>query len=52
LAVLIAGIAGNVNSLSGWTALAGLAALPALVMMRWWTEPRQTMSQSIQEALR
>ena len=51
-AVCIAGIAGNVNSLSSWIILAGVAVLPSLVTMRRWNDPRQTMSQSIQEALR
>jgi hypothetical protein len=52
LILTIAGIAGNVNSLLVWTVLAGLALLPPFVMMRWWIYPRQSMSQSIQEALR
>ncbi len=51
-AVSMAGIAGNVTSLSSWTVLAGVAVLPPLVMMRRWNDPRQSMSQSIQEALR
>ena len=46
------GIAGNLNSLSSWTVLAAVAVLPPLVMMRQWNDPRQSMSQSIQEALR
>ena len=52
LAVSIAGIAGNVNSFSSWTVLAGIAVLPPLVMMWRWNDPRQTTSQSIQEVLR
>lgn len=52
LIVAIAGIAGNVNSLLVWTVLAGVALLPPFVMMRWWGDARQRMSQSIQEALR
>src|SRR3954451_3657318 len=52
LAVTISGIAGNVNSFLLWTVLAGVAVLPPLVMMRWWNAPRQSLSQSIQEALR
>ena len=50
--VSLAGIAANVTSLSSWTVLAGVAVLPPLVMMRQWNDPRQSMSQSIQEALR
>jgi len=52
VAVTIAGIVGNVNSLLLWTVLAAVALLPPVVIMRWWREPRQSMSQSIQEALR
>ena len=51
-AVSLAGVVWNVNSLSSWITLAGVAVLPSLVMMRLWNDPRQTMSQSIQEALR
>jgi hypothetical protein len=50
--VSIAGIAANVNSFSSWTVLAGVAVLPPLVMMRRWNDPGQSMSQTIQEALR
>ena len=51
-AVCTAGIAGHLQSLSGWTVLAGVAFLPPLVMMWQWNNPRQTMSESIQEARR
>ena len=51
LAVTIAGIAGNVNSLLLWTGLAAVAILPPVVM-RWGNERSQSMSQSIQQALR
>jgi hypothetical protein len=53
--VLVVGVAGflaGVTSPSGWLALAGLAIVPPLVMMRFWQSPDQTMSQSIQDALR
>jgi hypothetical protein len=52
LAVSIGGMAGNVDSLSGWTVLVGLALLPPLVLMWRWNNPYQTMSESIQEVLR
>lgn len=42
----------GVTSTSGWLALAALAIVPPLVAMRFWKRPDQTMSQSIQEALR
>lgn len=52
VAVAIAGLVGNVNSFLLWTVLAGVALLPPVVMMRWWNDPHQSMSQRIQEALR
>ena len=51
-AAFVIGIAGNVDSLSSWTVLAGVAVVPPLVMMWRWHDPRQTMSETIQEALR
>jgi len=48
----IVGIAGNLNSFSSWTVFAGVAVVPPLVMMWRWNDPRQTMSETIQEALR
>ena len=51
-AVFIIGIVWNFDSLSSWTALIGGAVVPPLVMMWRWNDPRQTMSESIQEALR
>jgi hypothetical protein len=51
-ALLIAGLAGNLNSLSSWAVLAGFAVFPPVVMMWRWNAPGQTMSESIQEARR
>ena len=51
-AVGIAGLAGNLNSRSSWTVLAGVAVLPPMVMMWRWNDPPQSMSESIQEARR
>ena len=51
-AVLIAGVAGNLNSVLSWVVLAGVAVIPPLVMMWRWNAPRQSMSESIQDALR
>jgi hypothetical protein len=51
-AALIGGIAGNVNSLTSWTVLAGIAVIPPTVMIWRWNAPPQTMSESIQEARR
>jgi len=51
-AAFVTGIAGNVDSFSSWTILTGVAVVPPLVMMWWWNDPRETMSESLQEALR
>ena len=51
-AVVILGIAGNLDSLSSWAVLAAVAVVPPLVMMWRWNDPRQTMSETIQEARR
>jgi hypothetical protein len=50
--VSIVGIAGSLNSFASWTVLAAVAVIPPLVMMWQWNDSRQTMSQTIQEALR
>jgi hypothetical protein len=52
LAVCLAAIAGNLNSLPSWLVLAGVAILPPIVMMWRWNDPLQTMSEVIQEARR
>jgi hypothetical protein len=51
-ATFIIGIAGNLDSFSSWAVLTGVAVVPPLVVMWRWNDPRQTMSESIQEALR
>ena len=51
-AVGAVGLFAGVASLSGWLALAACAALPPFVMMRFWRGPDQSMSESIQNALR
>jgi Flp pilus assembly protein TadB len=50
--VTVVGIAGNLNSVTSWIVLAVVAVVPPLVVMWRWNDPRQTMSESIQEALR
>jgi len=52
LIVTIAALAGDVNSVFHWTILAAVALFPSCVMMRWWSDPRRSISQTIQEALR
>jgi Flp pilus assembly protein TadB len=51
-AALITGIAWNLKSVTSWTVLVGIAVIPPIVMMWRWNTPRQTMSESIQEARR
>jgi hypothetical protein len=51
-AAFVIGMAGNVDSVSSWTVLTCVAVVPPLVMMWRWNDPRQTMSESIQEARR
>ena len=51
-AVSIAGMAANVNSFGGWMVLGALAVVPPIVMLRRWSGPQQSMSESIQEARR
>jgi hypothetical protein len=51
-AAFVIGIIGNVDSLPSWAIVTGLALVPPLVMIWLWNDPRQTMSESIQEARR
>ena len=51
-AVLLAGIAGNLNMISNWPVLVGVAFLPPVVLMWRWNDPGQILSESIQEARR
>lgn len=37
---------------SAWALLVAFAVIPPMVVMRYWREPVETTSQSIQEALR
>ena len=47
-----AGFALNVSTVSAWAFLASVAVFPPIVMLRFWTPPPQSMSESIQEARR
>jgi hypothetical protein len=51
-AVLIAGLAGNLNSRLRWAVLAGFAVFPPIIMAWRLKAPGQTMSESINEARR
>ena len=52
LAVAAAGSLAHVNSFTGWAMLALLAVGPSVLLLRLNEGPAQTMSESIQEALR
>lgn len=51
LGVVISGIAAGASA-SGWIALAGVAALPPVVMLWFWAPPAATISERIQRARR
>ena len=46
------GVLANVTSVVSWTILGALAVIPPLIVMRLWNAPEQSISESIQEALR
>lgn len=52
LVVLTAGFVMHVSSVMGWGTAALFAAAPAFFLLRWQQGPAQTMSQSIQKAIR
>lgn len=55
LSVITAGAVGllaPVTTASGWFMLAAVATAPPMVFMHYWKRPAQTMSESIQEAIR
>jgi hypothetical protein len=45
-------IAIGTNTATNWLAVAVVAVVPPLVARRFWRQPEQTMSESIQEARR
>jgi hypothetical protein len=51
-AVMIAALAGKLNSISSWILVAAVALLPPIVMLWRGNTPAQTLSESIQEARR
>jgi hypothetical protein len=50
--VCSAGLLAQLTSRSAWVIAAAIAILPPLVAMRYWNTPDQSMSESIQDALR
>jgi hypothetical protein len=49
LTALVIAIVTNVSWFAG-IAIAALGVLPPLVLLLWWNEPAQTMSESIRQA--
>jgi len=52
VAVGALGYASGATSLPGWTVVAVLALVPPAVMVRLWSAPSPSMSESIRKALR
>lgn len=52
IAVCGVGLLAQLTSRSAWVIVAAIAVLPPLVAMRYWNDPDQSMSESIQDALR
>jgi hypothetical protein len=52
LGVCTVGLLVQLTSRSAWVIVAAIAALPPLVVMRYWNDPPQSMSESIQDVLR
>jgi hypothetical protein len=52
LAIGAAGVLANVTSPAAWILTALGAVAPPAVMLRYWRDPDQTMSESIQRAIR
>ena len=50
--VCLAGIAAGVHSPANWALVFAVALVPSIVMMWWWNDPRETMSETIREARR
>jgi hypothetical protein len=43
---------GGATSFAGWTVVAVLSLVPPAIMMRLWTAPAPSMSESIRDVLR
>jgi hypothetical protein len=52
LTVGVLGYVAGATSFIGWTVVAGMAFTPPVVMMRLWSPPSESMSESIREVLR
>ena len=49
---IVVGVVAHVTSAAGLVALVALAVLPPLAMFLLWTDPPQTLSESIRQARR
>ena len=52
LAVLAFGYTSGTSSFAGWTLLSVVSLVPVVLMLRLWSAPSQSLSESIQEVLR
>ena len=52
LAICAIGLIAGVTFATGLAVVAAVAVLPPVVMWRLWTTPRESMSESIREAIR
>ena len=52
LAMVVIAYGANITSTANWIALVSFTVIPPIAMWRFWQDPRQTMSESIQEARR
>jgi hypothetical protein len=52
VAIVAVSLATAPHSRANWGALVGVALVPSLLLMWWWNDPTQTMSESINEARR
>jgi hypothetical protein len=52
LAVGALGFSWGATSIMGWALLVVVSLVPPVLMLRFWTAPAQSMSESIQKALR
>jgi hypothetical protein len=50
VALSVVSVALNVTSWAAWSIIAVFALFPPLVMLLWWKDPAQTMSESIHKA--
>jgi len=48
----VTAVVAGVTSPGGLVVVAGFGLVPPLLMLRWWNDPPQTLSESIREARR